>query len=551
MRVAVAVVVACLIPLLVGEVGATVTALSSDTVLITGVENITSFCTQLESIYPYWTYYDESTGEYVINSTALPGGDIWILLDSDSKLIIDKPLRVENTVDYPLPEPYPESDLRDYTDEEFGLYIASQVLISNKVGASNTSVEISGTTVNVKNMEFRIQGMSYVSVTNSIIKGEGQIVDAYTCAGGCCYFKYSKTTFRITHSDVFNNVSLQGIALVLEGARTIDNVEGLGDATFQLVTYQCPEGSITVNGITGYFTDSLNSGVLINNMWNSNNCYVEVKNGWWHGAATFLTGDNGNLVVRDTVVFTNDKSNIRIEGDVTLINTILNPPESEEPSTKELDLTDIESHITINVNCSDVQCHIYDREGDGFDLDGIDAEIRSDGTHAYASGIVEVTKYPDIVLSVNSGSARFVNALEYRRGEYYSFQLSSDNSDQEVIVTVGGFEPDKAVKVYYTHNGERELLGNFYTDEEGKIVFTYDKGFSDVILEVNLDESPLPPIPTPIITTTTTAPLFPLIPPAAEEPSLWGFFASIYGIVMIICMVIAGFVIWKLSNRTS
>jgi len=461
----------------------------SGAVLVSGTENLTSFYSQLKTIYPNWTYYDSSTGEYVLNSTALPGGDLHIYLDNGAKLVIDKPLRVENTVQYPLPEPFPESKLRQVSSEELSLNVGSQVIISPCQSCTGSSVEVVGTAITVYQMEFRIKA-THVNITDSIIRGVGNLVNGWTCLnpcdnlsftgiGGCCYFGYANTSLRVQGVDTLQNVSIENIDFIVEGARSIDTVNGLGNGTFILVPYYCPSGTLVVNNIIGNYEDVLNAGVVINNRWSSSKCYVEVINGNWNGAVTLLTTDtNGNLTVRGTYVYTSSKDNIRVEGDVTLINTVLDPP-----SDGQLNFTDVDSDATFRIN-SKPNLHIYDVKGVAILANGIRTKILPNGTHIFASSGINVTKYPHIMFKVTDGSVDLVNISKYNIGKRYKFTLSSDNHEQIVTVNISGFKPNSAVNVYYIKNGKNNLLGTFYTKSSDWVKFTYNKGFSEVTLDV-------------------------------------------------------------------
>jgi len=323
--------VACLIPFLIGNVGALVQPYMYgewEAVLVTGTENISSFCSQLKAIYPNWTYYDPSTGEYVLNSTALPGGNIYIYLGSGAKLIIDKPLRVENTVQYPLPEPYPESELRNMPYGERGLKIYSQTVI---VGSG--SVDIVGTTVTAFQTLFKIQYGNTVNVINSKLVGVGEYALGWAChnpcddpdftgTGGCCWFLYEKSGVFIPYAYQLQGVTLEDVLLHVRGVTTVDTIYGTGSSTLAISTGErCPGGEVTINRILGKYEDVLDRGVVINNLLKSDTCHVEVTNGEWDGAVTLITTEtNGNLVVKDTRIYASDE-NIRIEGDVTFINT--------------------------------------------------------------------------------------------------------------------------------------------------------------------------------------------------------------------------------------
>ena len=559
----VALVVAACLYFLVHTAGALVYE-DYNATIIAGTENITTFYNQFKELHPGLMYYDNSTGEYVFNLT---GTILHIALGDKGKLIIDKPIRIENLIEYPSSDTLvPESEAGKYATGELSIGICTACQYDYGADISNVSVVFTGATVDMYQSGMSISA-KYISIEDTVFTGEGKYVQGYGCTnpcqdpnwegeGGCCKLTYTGTLpiyLREGDNGVhIRNVTLsKNVALSTYEATTVDTVYVLNGSSISLVWWEdyCSGGRETV--VNRVISDG--GGVLFNNAWGPS-CYVEIVNGSWNGSVTLLSSKEGILVVRDTEIFLPDSDAIRIEGNVTLINTSIDVPTVTPPSTpenpfKELNLTNIESHISLNFNCSDVQCHIFDSEGDCFEVDGFRIKILPNGTHGYATGeSIEVVKYPHISLKVKSGSTELLDIVKYNVGEEYEFSMSSDNSDQSVVVTVTGFEPDNYVTIYYTHDGKRETLGTYKAGSQGKIIFMYNKGFSEVVFDVvKLEGTPTLPMPPPEITTTTTS-IPVIIPPATEQPSIWGFLTSIYGIVMTICMIIAGVVIWRLSR---
>jgi len=460
----------------------------SDAVLVSGIENLTSFYSQLKTIYPNWTYYDSSTGEYVLNSTALPGGDLYIYLDNGAKLIIDKPLRVENTVQYPIPEPYSEKELRSISSVERSLEIYSRVVISMCPSCSDAALEIRDTTLNIYRMTPTIR-VKHVNIINSVIRGYGQHFAFWYClnpcddpsftgTGGCCHFNYCRSGLSLSSSEgVISNLTIDSLTVRIYAIRSIDLVRGVNGATLYISPSCGRNTTVTINRITGNYVDEWNSGVLINNRWT--HCSIEVTNGNWNGAVSLLTSDtSGNLIVKDTFVRTSDKNNIRIWGDVTLVNTTLDPP-----SDGKVNFTDINSDTTIKIN-SRPKLHVYDSKGVAILANGVRTKIMPNGTHIFASSGVNVTKYSHIVFKVTDGSVELVNISKYNIGKEYKFTLSSYSHTQPVTVNVSGFKPNSAINVYYIKNGKKNLFGTFYTKDSDWIKFTYNRGFSEVTFDV-------------------------------------------------------------------
>ncbi|MHC1624949.1 MAG: hypothetical protein ACXQS2_03030 [Methermicoccaceae archaeon] len=550
--------------LLLGEAGALIYE-DYNTTIIAGTENITTFYNQFKELHPGLMYYDNSTGEYVFNLT---GTNLHMALGDKGKLIIDKPIRIENLIEYPSSDTLvPESEAGKYATG--GLSIGICYACQDDYGAdiSNVSVVFTGATVDMYQSGMSISA-KYISIEDTVFTGEGKYVQGYGCTnpcqdpnwegeGGCCKLTYTSTLpiyLREGDNGVhIRNVTLsKNVALNTYEATTVDTVYVLNGSFISLVWWEdyCSGGRETV--VNRVISDG--GGVLFNNAWGPS-CYVEIVNGSWNGSVTLLSSKEGVLVVRDTEIFLPDADALRIEGNVTLINTSIDMPTVTPPSTpenplKEIDLTNIESHTRLTFNCSDVRCHLFDLEGDAFEVGGEELRILPNGTHTFASGIVEVDKYPNIVLKVEFGSAELGDVEKYETGEEYSFNLSAENSDQTVVVTVKGFKPDEYVTVYYTHDGERKVLGTYKADNSGRVIFTYNRGFSDVVLDVvKLEEAPTVPMPPPPEVTTTQPATVPIVIPPSSEPSIWDFITSIYGILAIALMVIGGAILVLAAKR--
>lgn len=468
---------------------ATVYAFDDDEIYITGTETISSLYSQLQTLsynnvsgwFSDWMYYDSGTGEYVFNVSAKPGVVMHIAL-YNATLIIDEPIRVEKTI-LPPHGYYPQSN----TNSEFGANLQLGLCIACNQKAWG-KVEIKNTVIKLVNSTFKIY-VPKVNLSNVDVIGFGADVEGWECyakcpdrsiSEKCCIADWSVPNIYVSYAYNVLNISLDSVVMTLRSANYIHSISGYNYSTIIInPDHTCWDGDLTIDKITGSFNHSINNGIVINNMWSSNHCKIEVRNSNWSGAVSLLTTQtNGNLTVRDTFVYSLDKNAIRVEGGVTLINTTLDPPEDGQ-----VEITNVSSPVTLKINTSKLT-HIFDSKGTAFVVRGFKTKILPNGTHAFVSTVVNVTKYPKLLFKVRDGFVYLVNVTKYNPGREYKFILNSSNSNQEITVRVSGFKPNSAVNVYYTHSGETKHLGTFYTKSSDYIEFTYNKGFSEVVFDV-------------------------------------------------------------------
>jgi len=155
-------------------------------------------------------------------------------------------------------------------------------------------------------------------------------------------------------------------------------------------------------------------------------------------------------------------------------------------------------------------------------------EITPNGVNVtIATGPATVKQYDNLKMVALQGTAVVENVTNYKVGERYTFSINSTNPDIEMTFT--GLNPYSKVKLYYTKNNTTNFLGEFPADVNGVAKAIYDKGFSTVYFDGQVEKGQAPSEEP----TKTPTPFVPPFTPPEKHETL----NIIYALVIVVAAV--------------